>query len=233
MDPAADSEMVQCEITGAWVPADETVEFRGRRVSAAGKQILFERLQAGESLPGEVEIAGRWIRLGCGIVDSILMGAVGFGILIVFVGGSFLALLSGSSPSLTSGSRFVLMQAAGTVAATLVQFGYYAWMHARFGRTLGKMAGRLRVVQENLQPITRRQAVGRSALYTMPNLLGVAALLLGLVPQVAEHAVLIGGVLNVAVSVFVITNLLFIVFTVKRRAIHDLAAGTVVVRDPS
>ncbi len=40
--------MAQCEISGEWVPPDELVTFQGKRVSAAGKQILLDRLAAGE-----------------------------------------------------------------------------------------------------------------------------------------------------------------------------------------
>ncbi len=40
--------MAQCEISGEWVPADELVTFQGKRVSAAGKRMLLDRLSSGE-----------------------------------------------------------------------------------------------------------------------------------------------------------------------------------------
>ena len=74
--PEQESGLVQCEITGKWVPEDEIVEFQGRMVCAEGKELLLERLRSGELLPGEMETPSIGKRFGCLFVDGLVLGVV-------------------------------------------------------------------------------------------------------------------------------------------------------------
>ncbi len=85
VDPANQSAapMAQCEISGEWVPVDELVTFQGKRVSAAGKQMLLDQLAAGESpagtAAGVVAIAWaqrRLLRLVLIFISGVLLVAV-------------------------------------------------------------------------------------------------------------------------------------------------------------
>ena len=42
--------MVQCAITGQWVPDDEIITLQGHRVCADGKLELLERLRSGQGI---------------------------------------------------------------------------------------------------------------------------------------------------------------------------------------
>ena len=221
---AAEPEMVQCEITGAWVPADETVEFRGRRVSAAGKQILFERLEAGDAMPGELETAGQWLRLGCGILDSLIIGVVSVPLALLVRVLVVMNVLSLSELSI------VLLESALAIVTSLITFAYFWLMHARLGRTVGKMAGRLKVVRPNGSAISSGQAASRAAVYALPNLLPVAATFALATTQDLFLIKFGTNVALAAVGLFGLANLITILCNPLHRAIHDFLAGTRVIR---
>ena len=209
----ADVELVRCEVTGREVPLDETVVFGGRRVSAEGKQLLADRINAGEALPGELEDAGRWQRLAAGVVDVLILFALLLAALAAVPGGLAAFFDEIHSP----------VEAAVMLPCTLLGFAYYGFTQARTGQTLGKRLVGIRVVLLRGAPVSARAAWGRSAVYVLGGALTPAAVLLLGGPSPAAV------VLDVVVGAFGVIDLL-LVFGPARRCLHDYVAGTRVVR---
>ncbi len=212
--PAPD-DMVQCEVTGQTLPASETIVLHGKRVSAEGKRILLERIELGEGLPGEAEIAGLGRRLVAAIVDSLLFIVagmlVGFGLGLGFM----------ASPELEPDLR---LQATSSLIVGGAGLLYFALLHAARGQTLGKMALKIRVVTLDGGPIDARAAWVRAFMYTGIGLLpSIPAVVLG------DSFWAIYGVLGIATGAYGIANAITLIVTKRRRAIHDFAAGTKVV----
>jgi uncharacterized RDD family membrane protein YckC len=204
-------ELVTCDVTGETVPEDETVVIEGRRVSARGKQILLDRLGTGDRLDGEVEPPGNWRRLGCGILDSLIVGLFGAGIGAIM---GFL-LLNGSDDQIvrTSGG----IELVGAVISVL----YFALMHAASGQTLGKKLGRYKVVNLDGTDISGGTAFVRALMYV--GVQGVPALI-ALFGGLGLYGLYEG--LSMGVGIYVLVNLIAILVNKERRAIHDLVAGT-------
>lgn len=112
---------------------------------------------------------------------------------------------------------------------------YTILMHARFGQTLGKMAVRVKVLDENEGPITFGQAVIRS----LPQLVPILIMIGFQNPRflsgggsafetfLAEYV--IGG-LDIALVLWTIADIIICLSSEKHRALHDFIAGTVVIR---
>lgn len=215
-DPPALGTVI-CEVTGKQVPEDETVVFQGRRVSAEGKQILADRLNAGETMPGELENASHLARLGAAILDSLVVGVAGvvLGLAIGLAGASVL-----QDPDLA-----VRLNAVGGILGGLLGMAYYGLMHANGGQTLGKMAAKSRVVTRDGGKITAGTAWLRAAIFSLPGALGqLPLLILGF----SATAVQLAEIVAVVVGVFGLINILLI-FRASKKCLHDDLAGTRVV----
>lgn len=107
------------------------------------------------------------------------------------------------------------------LATTLLPLLYTIILHGLYGQTLGKMATKVKVVSVNENPITLHHAVLRS------------------LPQIFFSFMMIffsaadGILLSLMTGAYFLWSILdIIVFFVndKRRALHDLIAGTVVIK---
>ena len=107
---------------------------------------------------------------------------------------------------------------------------YAIYMHGRFGRTIGKRTMDLRVVSEHGGPIQWSQAIRRNAVSLG---LGFIAVLVNLVAMssgidVTKH---IGKFALAYISgIWLLADTICVLATTKRQALHDLLAGTVVIR---
>lgn len=140
--------------------------------------------------PGE---AGFWIRVLAAVIDSLLLGVVTAACWMTA------ALAARMVAPRWPGAPLVLLP-LGAAAAGLISLGYLLLGWALAGRTLGKLACRLRIVRDD----------GRA--------LGFGGAALRLLGYLASSATLGIGYLMVA-------------FTHRKRGLHDLIAGTVVVRE--
>jgi uncharacterized RDD family membrane protein YckC len=132
------------------------------------------------------------------------------------------------------------------IPLSLVAPVYHIWFHARSGQTIGKRVADIRVVGVSGERISWREAVLRSAvsvLFGVPTVIAVllalsrftdADLSLGLV----ERAQLLevrgpewGRYARYASNAWYWSELVFMLFNAKRRALHDFIAGTVVVHE--
>lgn len=225
------TEQVQCEVTGAWLDAEDTVMFRGKRVSAEGKRVLLEQARSGERLPGELEKPRLLQRIGAIILDSIILG-IPLAILGFVAAGLFIGSGTGSA---------ALLQLPEIIGA-IITIAYFALMHARNGKTLGKMAGKIRVVMLDGSQISSRTAWIRSLAYAGPNLISSVAMLILVVafgasnlnsptPAAGSEAFATGAiVLGALVGIYGIANIIVALVNSQQRSIHDMIAGTRVIQ---
>jgi uncharacterized RDD family membrane protein YckC len=115
--------------------------------------------------------------------------------------------------------------------SSLVSPIYIIVMHGLYGQTLGKMAMNVKVLDISEEPLKFRQAIIREAPQLAFNL-GVVYLLIAFFPQNfnAENVQTPFSVFATLSAVWGLADILTFLFSAKRRALHDLLAGTVVVK---
>ncbi|GAA4224799.1 hypothetical protein GCM10022254_05080 [Actinomadura meridiana] len=189
--------------------------------------------QAGQPLPAyvppvqpypglgdqRVTLAGRWARLGAGLLDGLLLAIVTAPSVLFAVRWDKLkdSIDSGEPISDPMDMYNIPRLMVGYVIAFLLGFVYYTVLQAKWGQTLGKKAAGIRLVSaDGHTAVTWRQVIGRQAFVyavtlvtSVANLLAPALGVLGLI-----------GLLDVA----------WILWDKKRQAVHDKVAGTVVVK---
>jgi uncharacterized RDD family membrane protein YckC len=205
-DNASSPHMAQCSITGKMVPEDELVTIQGQRVCAEGKAILLERLQSGETLPGELRKPTVIRRFGCIFLD---------GLIIVLPLAILAGLLAGRLAS-------PFVSGAVSVFTVIVEIVYFGQMHGSGGQTIGKKAGKLMVVNLDGSKISMQTAYVRAIAYVGPGVLSGLATISG--------NVLLASVAAMIVGLYGLANMLAAVFDTKeQRALHDRIAGTRVI----
>jgi len=158
---------------------------------------------------GPPEIAGFWRRSAAFLIDTLLLG------------------LAGMCLGLAVGDRFEAMGAWGRMVGFLVMVAYFGSMESRLfqGSSLGKRALDIRVVTTAGAPLGVGRAVLRGAVFSMPYFLNNVALGDGysnvLLP--ALQAVLVFGLGGA-------TAYLYLFNRRTRQSVHDLLAGSIVVR---
>jgi|GEM_PF-1735160 len=211
----APAGQVQCDITGQWLAEEDTIILHGKRVSAEGKQIFLQQLEAGELLPGEYELPSKVRRLLCIIGDGLLM-------LVPVVCISF-----GLGMGLASFLDSTRLEGIGGIIAGIIGVIYFGAMHAATGQTVGKKIGKLQVQMLDGEKITTQAAYVRAFVYS-----GIGALpaFILLIAGNNQTAILVYAALSMGVGLFGLVNALFVLFRSDQRAIHDLVAGTRVVQ---
>ena len=117
----------------------------------------------------------------------------------------------------------------------LVAVAYSVVMHARYGQTLGKMATGIKVLDvAESRDLNLRQALLRDIVPLLVAATSTAWLIsFGAGDTVAEAsgaAAVAQYAVGVVVPVWVIVEVVTMLFNRKRRAVHDFIAGTVVIR---
>jgi len=219
--------MAQCSITKKWFPEDELVIFQGQRVSAEGKHILLDRLQTGAEAPGKLMCPTRWNRLWCICLDWLVIApcwcVAMVPVTLILVRQLHLHFVSPAAKGVVT---FLLL---GTISV-----GYFTVMHGRKGKSIGKMAGSLRVVNLDGSPISRRAAAARAVAYCGVIFLFVVALSLMLAwhPTTA-HALIVGPLLLACPVWGLVDVIATLADTRTQRSLHDRICGTRVVRENS
>jgi uncharacterized RDD family membrane protein YckC len=209
--------MGRCQVTGKIVPEDELVEINGQRVCAEGKAILLERLQAGEVLPGEGERPGVLRRFGCSFLDGIILAVPSLGIGIVAG-----LMAAGAGAAGASGELSNIVTGLAQILAVAIGVAYFTFMHGTYGRSLGKMAGKLRVVRMDGQPMDMKTAFIRAMAYQgIQVLTGVLVMIHPTIGAVGSILFYIYAMVNVVVA---------LMDRHMQRAIHDRIAGTRVIQ---
>jgi uncharacterized RDD family membrane protein YckC len=126
------------------------------------------------------------------------------------------------------------LKACLSAAIIVCGYAYSIVMHWRFGATLGKMAIGIRVLDLGETPLSLRQALVREAiniaLGAYSNVTYLALIASGQPLPVPTGALDPNAWVSLAVFGLEIATALF---NRKRRSLHDLIAGTVVVRESS
>lgn len=117
----------------------------------------------------------------------------------------------------------------------VIALSYYIVMHTRYGQTVGKMATGVKVVDKSEQHgISLGQAVTRDIVPVSMVALSAIYLLAYGAPledaRVTGMAAFIQYATGYAIMAWWIAEVVTMLFNRKRRAVHDLIAGTVVVR---
>jgi len=117
---------------------------------------------------------------------------------------------------------------------------YSVLMHGRYGQTLGKMVCKVKVVDKSeAKPITYRQAFFRDSPWIVVGLIFsimmLPVVLQGKDPyQIKEAKQVLAFLLWSSIgTLWFIAELVTMLTSKKRRAIHDLIAGSVVINDRS
>jgi uncharacterized RDD family membrane protein YckC len=124
------------------------------------------------------------------------------------------------------------------IVISLIPVIYTIWLHTVYGQTLGKKVMKVKVLDISERPITFTQAVIRSLPQMLPVFISASAL----ISQIQSltvidfsnkqfETVLTGA--YILYAVLVVGNIISALVTEKKRALHDLIAGTVVVRTNS
>ena len=208
-DPDA-TDMVTCEVTQERVPFDETVVIQGVRVSARGKQLLLDQLSTGHAIGDALEAPGNWRRWGCAILDGLVLG-IPLGILGAVLESS---LMKGTPADAT-------VQGAIELMTVFVGLAYFTLMHASSGQTLGKMAGKFKVVKMDGSPINFTTAFIRAFAFNGLQVFPALVIMLGGFQAETIYNVLLG-----VVAIYGLANAITVLTNEDRRAIHDFIAGT-------
>lgn len=157
-------------------------------------------------------------RFVAAFIDGIVMIPVG--------------ILSGIIPVTESFSKIAIVW---NVVISLIPVIYTIWLHTNYGQTLGKKVMKVKVVDISENPITFTQAVIRS----LPQMLPVFLTASALINQIQSSAINLFSNeqfqnmymgMYFLYGVWVIGNCISALVTEKKRALHDLIAGTVVVK---
>ena len=135
------------------------------------------------------------------------------------------ALVAGLSLLTAAPKSFMVVGIVQLVVA-VISVGYFSLMHGTRGQTVGKMAGKLRVIRVDGRPMDLQTGFIRALGYHGLNLVAAALTLTGVpaLQMTASGIVLVYLLANVVVA---------LCDRSQQRAIHDHIAGTRVVNIPT
>jgi|GEM_PF-2215199 len=176
--------------------------------------------------PDAMTTPGFWKRYLCIFLDGLVL------IIPLSILGAIIGIFSGSAGFTLQGGPSDIVRAVATacISAELAVIAYFWIFHGSLGKTLGKMAGRLRVVNLDGSRISWSKALARAFAYEGGVfLLAVAILIFG--PQrpmfyMVAVAFLGSWVLADCFAIF------FPDSAPMQRALHDRICGTRVVEEP-
>lgn len=212
-----DSAMVRCDVTGNMIPVADAVEFMGNTVSAEGKEILLRELRD----PDDAPVATELVRPSFGSRFKGYTIDVGLFIAFYIICSYCFDLIV---PDKYFRPDFILL----ILFTRAADFFYIAGMHAKYGKTLGKMACGFHVVNMDGSAIGVRIAFIRAIWSNgLPSFLSVVAMgpLASALP---------GSTMAYLTSInwYSLINYLFLIADRKsNRALHDRIAETRVVMD--
>lgn len=159
-----------------------------------------------------------WRRVGASFLDGLIMAPVAGVSALVYAPGR-----TGVLPVLW----FMISSSAHAVYSVL--------MHARFGATLGKMAAKIKVIDASeRRVISLRQAFLRDIVWIVFTVaavvIDISAVADGLDPTSRDGSDFSSLVFGFGAGIWLLAELVTMLTNARRRSLHDLIAGTVVVR---
>ncbi|MEI6712626.1 MAG: RDD family protein [Verrucomicrobiota bacterium] len=175
-----------------------------------------------------MKYAGFWQRLIAGLIDFFVL----------LIPSAAIALLSGSSKTLA----FICETPLG-----LLYWGYTFYFLSKRGQTIGKQAICIRVVNIDGSKITQTTAFRRCIVDLCIGIISTIGALWGIACISPEEFVSLTWTtrnlaiqkfqpnfirwVDIASTIWVCSEVLVVIFNVKKRALHDFIAGTVVIVD--
>jgi|JI8StandDraft_1071087.scaffolds.fasta_scaffold13603_4 uncharacterized RDD family membrane protein YckC len=169
-DGLADWQPVSTALPAALDTAPANVpQIGGFAVPAAQKDLYVQQLREGvsPSLPGSMEYAGFWIRVGAKIIDnlififSLLFVMAVLGMIMHFAGLQVVPEDTKDNPGAPPPIGFIILVGIYYIGAFFGPPVYNAIFIAKSGATPGKSACGLKVVNEDGSPVTKGRAWGR------------------------------------------------------------------------
>ena len=166
-----------------------------------------------QTAPQHIELASRWARLGAAIIDGLIMMLVFLPLLALVMGVLFASSSQGSTDFFSNISSAQNSVSANIVSAVM-GIGVYVAINGYFliktGQSVGKKALGIQIVsRETYQLLSFGKVVGIRYILTV---------LLSQIP-------FLGGLFGLVDTLFI--------FSAEKRCIHDLMAGTIVIKSSS
>jgi uncharacterized RDD family membrane protein YckC len=132
----------------------------------------------------------------------------------------------------TLGTAFIFKSETGlrvgSAITGLITVFYYILLHYRYGQTVGKKAVGVKVVDISETPLNFGQSVVRCLPQLIPVMFAVS---FSNADQNDDLSLtIVSGLITGIATVFFIADVAVCLVSEKRRALHDLIAGTIVVR---
>ena len=145
-------DAVVCTSCGRMFGRDEVIQYGDAWVCAACKPAFVQRLKEGVSVPGVLDYATFWTRLGAKVLDLIILWVINalFGFIVGFA----------TAGAVRSADRLAL-QFFLMFMSIAVNLGYGVFFLGKFGATPGKMACKIKVVTPESERISYGRACGR------------------------------------------------------------------------
>lgn len=218
-----ESAFAACEVTGEVLPRSALVRFQGKLVSEQGKQILLDQIQSGE-VGGLVQklLPGPWRRFGCVLLDNFLLYILCF--VVTFAIGFAIGIHLRDTHASTSHIQRTIyeLQLGGAIVGFALNVIYYGLMHYFFGSTIGKFAGKEKVVRTDGGKITFLQSIFRELIMWLGCVFYIV-----LIVWKGAPGILVG---EFSVLAWLLFDWLFVILDRQdRRALHDRLAGTRVI----
>lgn len=163
-----------------------------------------------------VKWAGFWIRVGAAFVD--------FFVYLPLVG-------------LNMYNLYYLKSLPLQLIITLILIFYKPFMEYKYGATIGKMAVKIKVVGDNLEPLTLSQSILRFLPWLLSQVFSLYATVLlfqhpdfsttsGMTEVGLLQNSIISPSINMILSIFMLVSCIVVAFTEKKQGIHDMIAKT-------
>lgn len=151
-----------------------------------------------------------WRRIAAFVLDSFILIPINLVVSFVFV--------------FVTENRVLLRASAGGFVAVL----YYILMHYYYGHTVGKMVAKVKVLDESEKPISFGQSILRSLPQLIPLMFAVSFSTAD--RSSGSSAEFWERTIYALSAAFFLIDALVCAASAKNRAIHDMIAGTIVVR---
>ena len=127
----------------------------------------------------------------------------------------------------------VVINLSAAIAYSVVPVAYSVYMHGRFGQTLGKFFMRVKVIGADGRRISYEQAILRDIvpclLLPISMWFSLYTVITGTLPNTSLHQAIQLSLLPLYI-LWILLEMVTMLFNEERRAIHDFIARTVVVR---
>ena len=180
-------------------------------------RLAAHRPKSGAEVPGNLRPGGFWIRVVAEFIDGLLFGP--------------LSIILYRMNVLSIKSVFLIF------CIRIPQLVYKPFMQSFYGATLGKMACGLQVIDSNGQKLTLRAAYIRFIPILIPTLMAIVGCIMLFSMPEFESASTMSEINQLThendlwrirrfLLYFLLVDCVFVAFTHRKRAIHDMMAGS-------